>query len=168
MAKQEAGWDSAENEVQSNWMKFNVSHADDPENCDKIYGVLVERRTQKSNLDDKEKIQNVYDIRALEASVFHRLDDKKKVVDEPVAIEIGNIYSVGGTSVIDRQIRNVKLGQIIGLKFIEEQAAKIKGRSPTKIIKCYTPKNEDGTGPLMDADWVAEHSNDALAAEFNS
>lgn len=168
MAKEQAGWDSPENEVQSNWMKFNVSFADDPENCDKIYGVLVDKRTQKSSLDDKEKIQNVYDIKALEATSFHRLDDKKKLVNEPIAIEIGNIYSVGGTAVIDRGMRNIKLGQIIGLKFVEEQAAKVKGRSPTKVIKAYTFKNAEGTGPLMDADWVAEHANDALEAEFHS
>lgn len=155
MAK-EKGWDSAENEIQSNWMKFNVPLED------KIYGTLVEKRTMKSSMPGKEgEIVNIYEIKASEQSSFHKLDDKKKLIEEPVAINVGDIYSVGGTAVIDRQMQNIRRGQIIGMKFIEEKAAKTKGFAAAKIVKVYAPKNADGT-PLMDEDFLRQESVDGF------
>lgn len=161
MAKEKTGWDDPANEVQSNWMKFNVSATEDPEGADKIHGTLVRHFRQKSQMADREgEMQSVYDIIADEVTTFHKLDDEKKVVPEAIVINVGDVYSIGGTAVIDRQMQNIKLGQIIGLKFIELKKATVKGHSPAKIIKVYAPKNAEGTGPLMDEAWVAQNAKD--------
>ncbi len=150
MAKK-GGWDSPENEVQSNWMKFNVPLED------KIFGTLIAKRQIKSTMPGKEgEMVNVYEVKASENTSFHVLDEKKKVVEGAVEINIGDVYSVGGTKVIDNQMRNIKLGQAIGLKFIEEQPSKTKGFAPAKIVKVFAPKNDEG-GPLMDDAWLAEN-----------
>lgn len=152
MTKKEtaAGWDSEENEIRSNWVKFNIPLED------KIHGTLIAKRKMKSTIKGKEgEMVNIYEIQADEETSYHVLDDKKKVVDEPVKVAIGGIYSVGGTNVIDRQMQNIKIGQIIGLKFIEEVASKTKGFAPAKIVKVYAPKDENGN-PLMDEKFLAE------------
>lgn len=154
--KEEDGWDSPENEVKSNWMKFNVPLED------KIFGTLIDKRVVKSNLPGKEgEPSNVYDIKALKETLFHVVDDAKKVVEEPVHIHIGDIYSVSGTAVIDRQMKNIRKGQIIGLKFIEEKPSKTKGFAPAKVIKVFAPKNADGT-PQVDQEFM-----DSLDREFD-
>ena len=167
MAKPKQDWDSKENEIPSNWMKFNVSAADDAEGCDKIFGTLIAKRQMKSTMPGKEgELVNIYEIRATKETSFHILDEKKKVVDEAVSIDIGDVYSVGGTKVIDNQMRNIKVGQQIGLKFIEEQASKTKGFAPAKIIKVFAPKNAEGTGPLMDEEFLKEQGG-GLESEFD-
>lgn len=143
MAKKES-WDNEENEVKSNWMKFNVPLED------KIHGTLIAKRQMKSTMGDKAgTMVNVYEIKADEDSVYHALDKKKKLIEEPIQIKAGEIYSVGGTATIDRQMQNIAVGQIIGLKFIEEKESKTAGFNPAKIVKVYAPKDDKGN-PLMD------------------
>lgn len=157
--KKTVDWDSPENEIPSNWMKFNVPMED------KIFGTLISKRTIKSTMPGQEgKDVNVYEIKASRESVYHALDDKKKLIEEPIQINTGDVYSIGGTKVIDNQMRNVKVGQQIGLKFIEEQPAKTKGFNPAKIIKVYAPKNDDGS-VLMDEEFLKEQNG--LEAEFD-
>ena len=142
-----------ENEVQSNWVKFNVPLED------KITGTLIAIREMKSTLPGKEgEIVKIYELKA-DAGSFHELDDKKKVIDEAVVVEAGSIWSIGGKPIIDRQMQNVKIGQKIGLKYIEEVPSKTKGFNPAKTIKVYTPKNDDGSYK-MDEAFLAERSGD--------
>lgn len=153
MAK-EKGWDAPENEVQSNWMKFNVPLED------KIHGTLIAKRQMKSTIPGKEgQIVNVYEIKADEESSYHTLDDKKKLVEEAKKIRPGEIFSVSGTAVIDRQMQNIKVGQVIGLKFIEEKASKTKGFAAAKIVKVYAPNGEDGQ-PQMDQPFLEQQKLD--------
>lgn len=153
--KENESWDSPENEVQSNWMKFNVPMED------KIFGVLLSKEQVTSQMQGREG-QKVwrYDIKATERTSFHKLDENLKLVEEAIVIEPGDIYSVGGTAVIDRQMKNIRIGQMIGLKFIEEVPAKVKGHHPAKIVKVFAPKNPDGS-PLMDDAVAAEHDFNA-------
>jgi len=154
MAKKQSGWDSEENEVKSNWMKFNVPLED------KIHGTLIGKRTMKSTMQGKEgALVNVYEIKADEESVYHGLDEKKKLIEEPNPIKVGDIFSIGGTAVIDRQMQNIRVGQIIGLKFIEEKPSKTKGFNPSKIVKVYAPKGDDGE-PLMDEAFLEQKKVD--------
>ena len=95
---------------------------------------------------------HVYELKADYGS-FHKIDETKKVIPEAVEVNENEIWSIGGTAVIDRQMKNIRVGQKIGLKFIEEKPAKTKGFAPAKIIKVYAPKNEDGT-PQMDQEWL--------------
>lgn len=151
MAKKESGsWDDASNEVVSSWMKWNVPMED------KVFGTLIEKRSMKSTLPGAEgKLVNVYEMK-VDMGSFHVLDDKKKVVDEPVVLNEGDFLSVGGTAVIDRQMQNAKVGQKIGMKFIEEKASKTKGFAPAKIVKVYMPKDESTGDYQMDEAFLAE------------
>ena len=149
MAKKSDSWDSSENEIASSWVKFNVPLED------KVFGTLIAKRTMKSTMPGKEGNDvNVYEMKCDEGS-YHTLDDKKRIIEEPVVVEAGAFLSIGGTAVIDRQMQNIRIGQKIGLKFIEEKPSKTKGFAPAKIVKVYAPKNEDGS-VKMDDDFLEE------------
>ena len=144
-------WDDPSNEVTSNWVKFYVPLED------KVLGTLIAKRTMKSSIPGKENEDvMVYELKADEGS-FHTVDDKKVLVPEPIVINAGEIWSVGGKNSIDVQMRNVKIGQKVGFKFIDEFPSKTKGFAPAKSIKVYTPKNEDGTFKI-DTEWVEENA----------
>lgn len=138
------------NEVTSNFVSFNVPLED------KIIGTLIAVREVKSTLPSKAgKMEKVYDLKADYGS-FHKLDKKKKLIEEPVTVNEGEIWSVSKES-LDAQMRNVKLGQKVGFKFVEEKEAKQAGFNPAKIIKVYTPKNDDNTYK-MDQAWLEENN----------
>lgn len=140
-----------ENEVQSNWVKFNVPQED------KCFGTLLAKRQIKSQLPGKEgQLAWVYDMK-MDYGSFHEQDEKKKVIEEPVIINAGDFYAVGGKDSIDAQMRNIKVGQKIGFKFIDELPSKTKGFAPAKRIKVYAPKNDDGSYQ-MDEEWLREQS----------
>ncbi len=149
MTKKQDSWDSDENLVQSAWMKFNV------EMEDKVFGTLLEKRTMKSTLPGAEgKLVNVYEMKVDQGS-YHVLDDKKRVVDEPIVLNAGDFISIGGTAVIDRQMTNIKVGQKIGLKFIESKPSKTKGFANAKVVKLFAPKDAEGNYQ-MDEEFVQQ------------
>lgn len=149
MTKKTTSWDSEENEVSSNWVKFNVPMED------KIFGTLVAKRSMKSSIPGKEDEDiNVYDLKA-DMGSFHEADDKKQVIEPAITVGAGEIWSIGGKASIDAQMRNIKVGQKIGFKFIDEKPSKTKGFAPAKYIRVYAPKNDDGT-PQMDDEFLAE------------
>mgnify|MGYP003394532847 CR=1 FL=1 len=151
MAKKTESWDSDENVVASNWVKFNVPLED------KIMGTLVSKKQIVSTLPDANgKKVWVYELKGDEGS-YHTLDEKKKVVEPAVDVGAGSFYSVGGTKVIDQGMQNILIGQKVGLKFIEEVASKTKGFAPAKIVKVYAPKGEDGS-PLMDDEFLQQRA----------
>lgn len=143
------------NEVTSNFVSFNVPLED------KIMGTLIAVREVKSTLPTKlGKMEKVYDLKADYGS-FHKLDKKKKIIEEPIIVGEGEIWSVSKES-LDSAMRNVKLGQKVGFKFMEEKEAKQAGFNPAKIVKVFTPKNDDGTYK-MDDEWLAENKDDEVA-----
>lgn len=142
-------WDDAENQVTSNWVKFNVPLED------KVLGTLIAKRQIKSNLPGKEgEMVWVYDLKT-DTGSFHELDDKKKIIETPVVVNAGEFWSIGGKPGIDNAMRNVKVGQKVGFKFIDETPSKTKGFNPSKNIRIFTPKNDDGTYQ-MDDEFLAE------------
>lgn len=150
----------ASNEVPSNWVKFNV------EQEDKIMGTLIAIREMKSTLPGKEgEIVKIYELKADYGS-FHELDEKKKVVPEPIVVEENSIWSIGGKPIIDRQMTNIRIGQKVGFKFTEEQPSKTKGFAPAKVIKVFTPKNDDGT-VKMDTEWLEQNNSADPLAGFS-
>ena len=157
MPKKTDSWDDEGNEVRSNWMKFNV------ELEDKIKGTLIAKRQIKSNLPGKEgELVWVYDLKVDEGS-SHALDKKKKVIPEAIVAGEGEIWSVGSKPAIDTQMRNVKIGQKVGFKFIDSLESKTAGFNPAKNIKVYTPKNDDGSYQ-MDEEWLA--ANDPASSGY--
>lgn len=145
-------WDNDNNQVKSNWVKFYVPMED------KVFGTLIAKRTIKSQLPGKEgEDAMVYELKA-DMGSFHEVDASKKVIPEPVVITPGEIWNVGGKNTIDAQMRNVRIGQKVGFKFIDEKPSKTKGFAPAKNIKIYAPKNDDGT-PQMDEEWLEQHNS---------
>jgi len=137
------------NEVPSNWVKFNVPIED------KVFGTLIGIREMKSTIPGKEgEIVKVYELKA-DFGSFHEADEKKRVIEPAIVVEAGSFWSIGGKPGIDVQMRNIKIGQKIGFKFIDEQPSKTKGFAPSKSIKVYAPKGADGK-PQMDEEFLAE------------
>lgn len=130
-------WDAPENEAKNNFVSFS-------EIGDYILGALLSAKQVPSTLPDKQgEMQWVYEFKVKDCS-YHVLDEKKKVVDEAVEPEVGEIVSVGGRKTIDSRMARIKIGQVVGLKFVEELPAKTRGYNPTKLIKVFTPKGRDG------------------------
>lgn len=130
-------WDDPENEATNNFVTWG-------QEGDFVLGALMSAKQVPSTLPDKQgEMQWVYEIKVRECS-YHILDEKKRVVDEAVEPEAGEIVSVGGRKTIDSRMARIKVGQIVGLKFVEELPAKTRGYNPTKLIKVFTPKGRDG------------------------
>lgn len=141
------------NIVSSNWIKFNVIEED------KVMGTLTAVRTMKSSIPGHEnEMVKVYDLK-VDYGSFHVQDDNKVVVPEPIVINEGEIYSIGGKDSIDRQMTNVKIGQKVGFKFVEQVPSKTKGFAPAKIIRVFTPKNDDGSYKMDEAFLEERNSN---------
>lgn len=149
--KQEGGWDSEENAVTSNWVKFNVPIED------KVMGTLISVREVKSTIPGQEgKMVKIYELKADEGS-FHDADEMKQVIEPAITINAGDYWNVGGKPAIDQQMRNVKIGQKVGFKLIDIQPSKTKGFAPAKNVKVFTPKGADGK-PLMDTEFLNEQA----------
>ncbi len=136
-AKGAPAWDDESNEATNNFLSWG-------QEGDYVLGALLSAKQVPSTLPDKKgEMQWVYEIKVREAS-YHILDEKKRIVPEAIEPEEGEIISVGGRKTIDSRLARVKIGQIVGLKFVEELPAKTRGYNPTKLIKVFTPKGRDG------------------------
>lgn len=144
MSKQNDDIFSEGNEVKSAWVTWGKVE-------DNVKGTLIARYDRENSISGKTEMQTIYEIKAL-GGFYHPLkqDENGNYVPEeqPVVIEAGQVYNVGGKPAIDSQMRNVKIGQIIGMRFVESVPAKEKGRYPTKVIKIYTQG-------LMDEEFLA-------------
>ncbi len=150
--KASQSWDSADNEASNNFVSWSQVG-------DYVYGTLIGIREVASTLPDRAgEMQKIYDVKVKECE-YHVLDDKKKVVEDAVTPSEGDIVSVGGRKTIDSRMSRVKVGQIFGLKFVEEQPSKTKGYNPTKIIKVFTPKGTDGEFE-MDEDFLQTQADE--------
>jgi len=147
-----ASWDDASNEAQNSFVSWGQVG-------DFVLGTLIGVKEVKSTLPDRAgQLQKVYAVKVKECS-YHVLDDKKQVVPEAVTPDEGSAVSVGGRSTIDSRMAQVKVGQVFGLKFVEEQASKTKGYNPTKVIKVFTPKDAQGAFE-MDTEFLAEQEKE--------
>ena|SRR3989344_5384616 len=130
-------------EVRSSFIKWGAVG-------DWIKGTLVSVREVESRLPGKEgEMQKIYEIKA-EAGVFHNIDESKKVATEPTLINTGEYWNIGGKPAIDNSFRNIRVGQIVGLRFAEETPSKTKGFNPNKVIKVLAGS--------MDPNWTGEDS----------
>ena len=80
---------------------------------------------------------------------------KEQTIYEFLTAE-GEYRPFGSKSAIDAQMKHVKLGQIVGLKFVSETPAKTAGYKPTKIIQVFTNKN------LVNREWLEQRESSAL------
>ena len=147
-------WDDESNLAQNNFVSWGAPG-------DFVLGTLIGVRDVKSTLPGKEgQNQKIYDVLVKECK-FHKLDEKKRVSDDLTVIDEGEVVSLGGRQSIDSRMRQVKLGQVFGAKFIEEIAAKTKGFNPTKVIKIFVPKNEKGDYE-MNNEWLESQKNEVF------
>lgn len=155
MAKtvEKKAWDSDENEASSSFASF-------AQEGDYVYGALLAPRRQVANkLAEKPgTMQFLYEMKVHDAS-FHRLDKKKKVIAEAETPDAGSTIVIGGKAGFDYKLAGLKVGQLFGLKFVEEKEATVAGRNPTKIFKAFLPKDDDGEF-LMDEDVKIEAASD--------
>lgn len=147
-----------DNAVPNNWITWGKQG-------DYIAGTLIAVREMTSKLPEKqgEKVP-VYEIKA-DRGEFHKIDDDKKPIEPPITIEVGDIWNLGSKQMLDRQLRNVKLGTKIGIKFTETQPAARKGFSPLKVIKVYVQRGRDNK-PVMDEEWLGERDNAEAVENF--
>jgi len=149
-------FDSA-NEVPSNWVKWNTV------GDDKIFGTLMRKMKGENAYKPGEMVEN-YEIKADYGS-FHNVDEKKNLIETPITINLGEIWSVGGKDGIAKQMANVKIGQKLGFKYIDEKVSRTKGHQPAKLIKVFTPKNDDGSYK-MDEEWLAQDDMASAIKDF--
>jgi hypothetical protein len=116
--------------VKSNWVKWGKVG-------DWFKGTLTDKRQVKSTLPGQEdKMVMIYDFLAKGGS-FHAINEDKTIAEEPTIVNEGEFWTIGGKAGIDTQMRNIKLGQIVGLRYAETKASKTKGFNPLKIIKVF-------------------------------
>jgi len=138
----------AENEVKSSFIQWGKPG-------DHIVGTLVDKREVENQLADKAgTMQTIYEIK-VDRGEYHIIKEDKSIDATATKFNADDIWSIGGKAAIDSQMRNVKMGQKVAMKYMEEVPSKTKGYNPTKVIKIYT----DGT---MDTPWM--ESQDPLGA----
>jgi len=120
-----------ENEIKASWVKWGKVG-------NKIFGTLISVREMESQLPGKKgEIVKIYEILA-DGGEFNDIDEDKKPVKEVTTIDPGTTWLVGGGVGLDNALRNVKIGQILGIKFTEEKPAKQKGFNPLKVKKVFS------------------------------
>lgn len=109
---------------------------------DQMFGTLIGKRSVPDQYHPGEEVP-VYEFKA-EGGSFHEIV-KKVVADTPTVIVKGDVWAVFGRGPLAQQMGRIKIGQKVGLKFVEERETK-KGNDQ-KVIKVYT------TGE-MDTEWL--------------
>lgn len=118
------------NQIKASWVKWGKVG-------NKIAGTLISIREMESRLPEKRgQMMKIYEILADDGE-FNDIVDKKPV-DEVTKINPGEIWLVGGGLGLDNSMRNIKVGQIIGIKYTEERPNSDKLKNPTKVKKVFT------------------------------
>jgi hypothetical protein len=113
-------------------------------------GTLTDNTRQiPNNLSQKKEMQTVFEFKAKGGS-FHDIV-KRKVDEKPTEIKAGEMWSfITGKPAMLMQLKNAKLGQIVGLRFSELKEATQAGWDDAKIIKVYLGAQDPDFG--KDAD----------------
>lgn len=129
------------NEVPSNWIAFTKVG-------DYFKGTLLRRELVDNKLNPGKK-QWVYEFK-MHYGEFHKQDGKNGPVIEPgVVINADEVWMLGSKESIDKQMRNIKLGQIVGMRLTEISPAQQKGFNDFKNVKVYN-------SGLMDESFMSE------------
>lgn len=131
-------------EVKTNTFKFGKPG-------DWFRGTLTANDREVPNkLSAKKEMQRVLEFK-MKGGSFHPIVNN---VPQDAAVEVkdGDFMSVFAKPVIWNQVRNAKLGQVVGMHFAEERASTQPGMNATKVIKVYLG--------AMDPDYKGETSSD--------
>jgi hypothetical protein len=137
------------NEVKSSAIKWGKPG-------DWVKGTLTDNSREVPNrLSSKNEMQRIFEFKVSGGS-FHFINEDKSVAKDPTVLETGSYWSVYAKPGLATQLRNAKLGQIVGLRYERDEAPKVKGNNPTKIIKAFLGE--------MDSTYQGESKGDELPA----
>jgi len=128
-----------DNAVKSSWMKWGK-----PGNS--VMGTLMSKEERENEYNGKKEMQTIYELKVISGEFNDLSQDENGnyvAAEELTTMTAGDIYNIGGKAAIDSQMRNIKIGQIVALKFMESVPAKKKGNYPTKVVKVYTEGKMD-------------------------
>ena len=144
----DANFDGLE-KVKSQWIKWGKVG-------DWVRGTLCDVREMESQLADKPgTMVKVYEFIAAGGSFHHfeKVNGQINVDEKPTVLEVGSVWTIGGKAGIDNQMRNVKIGQIFGMRFTEEKPNKNKAFNNTKVVETLVggmdPEYQGQTGADM-------------------
>lgn len=105
---------------------------------DWIRGTLTDNTREVPNkLSGKPgDMQTVFEFKASGGS-FHNINEDKTVAAEPTILEAGSFWSVFAKAVLKSKMKNCKIGQTFGMRFVREEPNKTPGLNPTKIIDVF-------------------------------
>jgi hypothetical protein len=118
-------------------------------------GTLTDNTRQIPNqLSPKKEMQTIYEFKAHGGS-FHDIV-KKQVAAEPTLVQKDEFWSfITSKPSIVSQLKNAKLGQVIGLRFAEIKEATQPGFDDAKIIKVFLGEMDPSYQGETRADTVA-------------
>ena len=119
-------------------------------------GTITDNTRQIENkLSAKHEMQTIYEFKMKGGSYHNIVEEtpgKYVAVAEPTAIVKDDFMSYFAKGAVQAQLKNAKIGQVVGLRFVEERAPSPPGHNPTKIIKVYLGE--------MDPDYHGEQAGD--------
>src|SRR3990167_4003761 len=114
---------------------------------DYVKGTYVDKRDIKY---DDGKTGYIYEILAY-GGEYHAITDDETgnvvVAEKATVIESGDYVRVSGKKGIDDEMKKIKIGQRVGLRF-EAMGKKVAGKKPFKDVKVYRG--------AMDEQWLKE------------
>lgn len=114
---------------------------------DYILGTFVKAR---HNVETQYGTNSIYEIYSEKGS-YHKLVNKVPIALEGV-IKKGETWNVWGRNdIFNGMMNSLRPGQVVKVVYSEDKPTKM---GTSKIIKIYTPKNNDGT-PVMNEEWLA-------------
>ena len=106
---------------------------------DHFKGTLL-RTEMKPNPNKNGELSPSYEFKASfgQFHFFQKNEQGVVVYDEtPTICEDGDIWTIGSLTTIDKALKNVKPGTIVGFHFREQIQGKDKTKNPTKVIEVY-------------------------------
>lgn len=100
-------------------------------------GTLTDNTRQiVNNLSARKEMQTIYEFKA-HGGQFHDII-KKQVQETPTVCQKGEFWSlITSKPALVSVLKNVKIGQVVGLRFKESKEAKTPGYDDAKIISVY-------------------------------
>lgn len=150
---------SDENAVKGSWVSWGKIG-------DSVKGTIVDRYERPDTLSKvKGAMQVIYEIKVMSGS-FHALLKQEgggpgKPADEPTILKEGEIWNIGCKPTLAAQMKNAKIGQIVGLKFMETVKSKTPGNYDAKIVKVFTQG-------VMDEAWLTAMEEEAKRNDPNN
>lgn len=116
-------------------------------------GTLTDNSREVANkLSANHEMQKVFEFK-MHGGSYHNINEDRSIATDPTIIAKDSFMSVFAKGAVAGQMRNAKLGQVIGMRFVEEKKSSTPGFNPTKVIKVFLGD--------QDPDYKGETAGDA-------